>query len=127
MISLLIFVIPAKAGTHFSTAPWPDRWIPAFAGMTSELDANLVSPVRQVERVDRAAHVVESELAVIRGADAHPGAFDDGLSHWPQPGAPMDAALQHNVALLQRVDAEGGEAVEIRRLDMARDQRDLDR
>lgn len=29
-----IDVIPAKAGTHSSTAPAPEAWIPAFAGMT---------------------------------------------------------------------------------------------
>src|SRR5207302_918109 len=26
---------PAKAGTHFSTAPSPDKWVPAFAGNAS--------------------------------------------------------------------------------------------
>ena len=37
----------------------------------------------------------------------------------------MDAALQHHKALLHRVDAERQEAVEVVRLDMARDQRDF--
>jgi hypothetical protein len=27
-------VVPAKAGTHLSTASEADKWIPAFAGMT---------------------------------------------------------------------------------------------
>jgi hypothetical protein len=29
------FVIPAEAGIHFSTDPDPEKWIPAFAGMTA--------------------------------------------------------------------------------------------
>jgi len=33
--SIKVIVIPAKAGIHFSTASSADRWIPAFAGMTS--------------------------------------------------------------------------------------------
>jgi len=28
-------VIPAKAGIHGSTSASPDKWIPAFAGMTT--------------------------------------------------------------------------------------------
>jgi hypothetical protein len=28
-------VVPAEAGTHFSTNSQADEWIPAFAGMTS--------------------------------------------------------------------------------------------
>jgi hypothetical protein len=30
-------VIPAKAGTHFSTNSQADEWVPAFAGMTLRL------------------------------------------------------------------------------------------
>src|SRR5271168_5044731 len=71
--------------------------------------SNLKSPVRQVERIDRPAHVPEGERAVIRGADADPGAVDDCLRHRPQSRAPMDAALQHHIAFLQRVDAEAEE------------------
>src|SRR5438132_8072530 len=29
-----LLVIPAAAGTHLSTAPSPDGWVPAFAGTT---------------------------------------------------------------------------------------------
>jgi hypothetical protein len=30
----LLFVIPAKAGIHSSTARVAEKWVPAFAGMT---------------------------------------------------------------------------------------------
>src|SRR6266498_256393 len=86
----------------------------------------LISSVRQVERIDRPPHLGEGQLAVIGGADADPGAIDDRLGYLAEPGAPMYPALQHHIALLHRVDAEGQQAVEIIRLDMARDQRDLD-
>jgi len=33
---------PAKAGTHSSTAPSPDKWIPAFAGNADFLHQFLV-------------------------------------------------------------------------------------
>ena len=66
-------------------------------------------------------------MAVIGGADADAGAVDDGFRHCTEPGAPVDAALQHDIAFLHRVDAEAREAVEVGGLDMARDQRDLDR
>src|SRR5882762_11199490 len=87
---------------------------------------SLGSTVRQVERVDRPPHLGEIQLAVIGGADADSGAFDDALGQGAEAGAPMDAALQHHVALLHRVDAEGEQAIQIARLDMARDHRDLD-
>jgi hypothetical protein len=32
--SLIKIVIPAKAGTHSSAAEPPEKWVPAFAGMT---------------------------------------------------------------------------------------------
>src|SRR5260370_10750320 len=54
---------PAKAGTHSSTAPSPDRWIPAFAGnadfqvMTSALFAH------------REAQARLQQLAVLRVAE----------------------------------------------------------
>jgi hypothetical protein len=34
MIFRCYFVIPAKAGTHLSTVPEADEWVPACAGMT---------------------------------------------------------------------------------------------
>ena len=30
----VLFVIPAKAGTHLATNSQVDEWVPAFAGMT---------------------------------------------------------------------------------------------
>src|SRR3954465_11824683 len=78
----LPFVIPS-GGWY---VPWPQA-----------------SSVRQIERVDRAAHVLESHLAVIRRADAHAGAFDDGFCQRPEAGAPMDAAFQHYETLLHRI------------------------
>src|SRR5215472_19015209 len=85
------------------------------------------SAVGQVERVDRAADSFELQLSVIRRAHADTGAVDDGLGHLPEPGAPMNAALQHDIALLARVDAEAQQTIEVGGLDMARDQHDLDR
>jgi hypothetical protein len=35
LFSNTIIVIPAKAGTHFSTSTAADGWVPAFAGMTT--------------------------------------------------------------------------------------------
>jgi cytochrome c553 len=38
-------VIPAKAGTHPSTASRAEKWIPAFAGMTVLLAAAMTAPI----------------------------------------------------------------------------------
>jgi len=38
---------PANAGTHFSTTPSPDEWIPAFAG---NADFRVVSSARLAHR-----------------------------------------------------------------------------
>ena len=57
-------------------------------------------------------------LIVGGGTKADASAFDDLSRHRAEPGAPMNAALQHHVALLQWVDAEAQEAIEIGGLNM---------
>src|ERR1700687_3916650 len=98
----------------------------ACASDASTISGRVGSAVRQVEGVDRAAHVAEGQLAVIRGADPDAGAIDDRLGQGAEAGAPMHATLQHHVALLHRVDAEGEQAIQIARLDMVRDDHYLD-
>src|SRR5207237_9947435 len=78
--------------------------------------------VGQVERIDRASDFPELQLAVIRGAHPDAGAVDDGFGELAKAGAPMNAALQHDITLLQRIDAEAQKAVEVGRLAMPRDQ-----
>jgi hypothetical protein len=40
----LYTAIPAEAGIHDSTAPAPEKWIPAFAGMTvSVVSSQIIS------------------------------------------------------------------------------------
>ena len=46
-------VIPAKAGTRFSTVPEADPWIPAFAGTTGSCDES-----QQAARLSQAAIAV---------------------------------------------------------------------
>src|SRR5580693_3572166 len=70
-----------------------------------------ISPVRQVEGVDRAADLVESQLAIVRSANTDAGTLDDGFRELAEPGPPMDAAFEHDIAFLQRVDAEVHQAV----------------
>ena len=83
--------------------------------------------IGQIEWIDRPPDFLEFQLPIVRSANADPGALDDGLRHWTEPGPPVDAALQHHIALLQRVDAEAREAIKVGGLDMARDQHDLGR
>src|SRR6185436_32086 len=71
------------------------------------------------------AHILEGELAVIRGADTDPRTFDDLPRDLAEAGPPMHPAFQHDVFLLPRVDAEAEEAIEVVRLHMVGDQHDL--
>src|ERR1700758_5717572 len=85
------------------------------------------SAIGQVEGVDWPPDLLEIELAVIGGAHPHAGTVDDSFRHRAEAGAPVNTALQHDIAFLHRVDAEAREAVEVGGLDMARDEDDLDR
>src|SRR5271170_2294054 len=76
--------------------------------------------VGQVEREDRPPDLLELQLAVIGSAHPDPGAVDDRLCQRAEPGPPVDAALQHDIALLHRVDAKAEQTVQIGRLDMLR-------
>src|SRR5580693_5840140 len=59
----------------------------------------------RVERENGAAHILEGHFVVVRGADAKPGAFDDGAGDRAEVGSPMHAALDGDEALDARVDA----------------------
>ena len=70
--------------------------------------------------------VLEGHLVVIRGADAEPGAFDDGARELAEVRSPMDAALDGDEALGARVDAEHAQHVDRGRLHMLGKEHDLD-
>jgi hypothetical protein len=43
LIDQILNVIPVKTGSHLSASTTPDRWIPAFAGMTAKNDKPLIN------------------------------------------------------------------------------------
>src|SRR6266567_6350832 len=74
---------PAKAGTHFATAPSPDKWIPAFAG---NADFRLVTPSRKAFGI-RDAPPRRSELFVEPCLFEAP-AVEDAVDHRGDPVHP---------------------------------------
>src|SRR5690606_31657538 len=78
-----------------------------------------------IQRIDRTTHVLEFDLAVVRGGDAHARAGNDLGGHVGEAGAPVHAALERHVALLQRIDAGRQQAVDVEGFLVARDDDDL--
>src|SRR5436309_1468792 len=63
-------VVPAKAGTHSSTARKADRWIPAFVGMTIYTEQGLSRTLKTASRCPAVAERVlaqEIEIAAAVG------------------------------------------------------------
>src|SRR6185312_1936063 len=88
----------------------------------SDLRAALIAvlcPVRSSDRVERKDRPREFPVTIHRQigvGDARAGAFDDVRGDRLEPGAIMDARLEHDVALARGVDAAMGEHAQIHRL-----------
>src|SRR3546814_17627117 len=65
-----------------------------FAWVTRRFDPRQHAGLQWVQRIDRPAHVLELDLAVVGGGDASPRSRDDLGGHLGAARAPVNAAFQ---------------------------------
>ena len=68
----------------------------------------------------------QAQRRIVGGAYPRAGAFDDGMRRSTQPRPPVDAAFQHQEALLRRHDAHRRQRGQVIGLNMVADDDDLD-
>src|SRR5688572_21960895 len=80
----------------------------------------------RVQRIDGPRDLAEPQRRVVRRAHAGTGALDDRLREPREASTVMHAALEHQVTLARRVDADRLQACEVVRFLLAADHNDLD-
>jgi len=76
-----MIVTPAQAGVHRSPARAPDRWLPAFAGMTQEETYVILEPdPDDLARVKQWFHRLSERVRAVDFTGAHPLFAEDMIA-----------------------------------------------